>query len=30
MQFALIDLSLFILLVMPYYYAYVGLPVFFR
>lgn len=29
-QFALIDLSIFILLVMPYYYAYVGLPVFFR
>ncbi len=29
-QFALLDLSLFILLVMPYYYAYVGLPVFFR
>lgn len=30
MQFALIDLSVYILLVMPYYYAYVGLPIFMR
>lgn len=29
-SFALIDLSIFVLLVMPYYYAYVGLPVFLR
>lgn len=29
-SFALMDLSIFVLLVMPYYYAYVGLPVFLR
>ena len=29
-EFAIIDISIFILLVMPYYYAYVGLPVFIR